>query len=104
MKYVHKRSIIGPVVGKWSVMDRGFGNFYGSVPGQLDAWSRIYMGWLEPVEITPGEYNIAPLGFDSPDAPQAYKIPVSNTEYFLPPYCCTGGGMVWPPLLTSPDF
>jgi len=72
-----------PVVGKWSLMDRGFGNFYGSIPGQLDAWSRIYMGWLEPVDITPGEHTIAPLGFDSPGIPQAFKIPVSDTEYFL---------------------
>ena len=75
-----------PVVGKWSLMDRGFGNFYGSIPGQLDAWSRIYMGWLEPVEITPGEYTIAPLGLNTSDSlsiPEAYKIPVSDTEYFL---------------------
>ena len=72
-----------PVVGKWSLMDRGFGNFYGSIPGQLDAWSRIYMEWLEPIETDPGEYSIAPLGFDAPDKPQAYKIPISDTEYFL---------------------
>lgn len=72
-----------PVVGKWSLMDRGFGNFYGSIPGQLDAWSRIYMGWLEPVEIEPGDYRIAALGFASDTIPEVYKIPINETEYFL---------------------
>ena len=32
------------VVGKWSLLDRGFGNFYGVLPGPVDAWSKTYMG------------------------------------------------------------
>jgi len=72
-----------PVVGKWSLMDRGFGNFYGSIPGQLDVWSRSYMGWIEPEEISPDDYSIAALGFQSDDAPEAYRISIGPEEYFL---------------------
>ncbi len=72
-----------PVVGKWSLMDRGFGNFYGAIPGPVDAWSRSYLGWLQPVEIAPGDYAVAARGFAEPDTAEAYRIPVTPGEYFL---------------------
>ncbi len=78
-----EREAGNPAVGKWSLMDRGFGNFYGSIPGQLDAWSRSYMQWIEPEDIAPGDYSIAALGFEGDDAKEAYKIQISETEYFL---------------------
>lgn len=72
-----------PVVGKWSLMDRGFGNFYGAVPGYLDAWSRSYMGWIDPVEISPGQWTIAGNEFTSPEVPESYLVRISEQEYFL---------------------
>ena len=72
-----------PVVGKWSLMDRGFGNFYGAIPGQLDAWSRSYMGWIEPVDINQGDWTIAAMGFLDYVFSEAYRIPISANEYFL---------------------
>lgn len=71
------------VVGKWSLMDRGFGNFFGAVPGAVDAWSRGYMGWIEPVDILPGEYSVAAFGFPTPDVPEAYRIRIDPNEYFI---------------------
>ncbi len=71
------------VVGKWSLMDRGFGNFYGAIPGWLDAWSRAKMGWLDPVEIEPGDYAIHANGFASDTSAEAYKIRINDHEYYL---------------------
>ncbi|MFC2149952.1 hypothetical protein ACFLQV_00465 [Calditrichota bacterium] len=70
-----------PVVGKWSMMDRGFGNYFGLIPGELDAWSRSYMGWLDPIEVDPGAYTLSTrLNQDHPDA---YKVPINTDEYYL---------------------
>ena len=72
-----------PVVGKWSLMDRGFGNFYGAIPGELDAWSRSYMGWLAPVTATADTLTIRSRVADAPGVPQTVKIPITDREYFL---------------------
>ncbi|MCF7811533.1 T9SS type A sorting domain-containing protein [bacterium] len=74
------------VVGKWSLLDRGFGNFYGVLPGPVDAWSRHYMGWLDPVELLPGDYSISARGFELPglsDTIQTAKVYITQDEYFL---------------------
>ena len=72
------------VVGKWSMMDRGFGNFYGAMPGPMDAWSRSHMGWLTPAELTPGDWSIAGFNFEAPDTViEAGLIRISSREYFL---------------------
>ncbi|NQU05776.1 MAG: hypothetical protein HQ568_06770, partial [Calditrichaeota bacterium] len=74
------------VVGKWSLLDRGFGNFYGVLPGPVDAWSKTYMGWLNPVELTPGNWSISARGFELPglsDTIQAAKVYITQDEYFL---------------------
>ena len=63
------------VVGKWSMLDRGFGNFYGAMPGPMDAWSRSYMGWLTPTELTPGDWSIAGYNFEAPDSVIARVFP-----------------------------
>ncbi len=73
------------VVGKWSLLDRGFGNFYGAIPGPMDAWSRHYMGWLDPAELTPGDSSclINASGFQTPGAIDAGRIRITDQEYFL---------------------
>ncbi len=75
------------VVGKWSLMDRGFGNFYGAIPAELDAWSRIYKRWITPTVLSPGEWTIAARGFAYPDTAtdtiRTGKIVISPTEYYL---------------------
>jgi len=92
----------GVVVGKWSLMDRGFGNFFGAIPGQVDAWSRSYMGWIEPKIIEPSglsdTFYIAALGFGidtlvidslsidsllNDTLAQVYKIPLGAQESFI---------------------
>ncbi len=76
-----------PVVGKWSLMDRAWGNFYGAVPGPVDAWSAAYKGWLTPMEIIePGGYQIASRFRESAELPpisKVYKISITFSEYFI---------------------
>lgn len=45
-------------VGRWSLMGDGLYNkdpsmgIYGSSPAHLDAWSKVYLGWVQPEEIS----------------------------------------------------
>ncbi len=76
-----------PVVGKWSLMDRGFGNFYGALPGPVDVWSASYMGWTTIDEASSGANRIMArfhryLENDIPP-PRALRIPVSGQEEFI---------------------
>ncbi|MFH1450347.1 MAG: M6 family metalloprotease domain-containing protein [archaeon] len=46
------------------------------MPAGLSAWSRVFLGWEEPVEIKRSGSYTFPIG-------KIYKIPITNTEYFL---------------------
>ena len=94
-----------PAVGDWSPLDTGGPGavasaprlelqplsgepadslLVGFVPSRLLAWSRIRLGWLEPVVVTRNDTVrlVAPHVADS-DLPRAVKVPLSATEYFL---------------------
>jgi len=79
-------------VGKWSLMGDGIYNRvgdapYGSSPAQLDAWSKVLLGWVTPVEaasLDPGAVGLGPAETE----PIVYKLPVSSDpaaagQYFL---------------------
>jgi M6 family metalloprotease-like protein len=71
-----------PGIGKWGLMDQGSYNFYGLIPAHPDAWTKIYMGWEEPVVVNSLEQAvIGSAGTHS--APHILKVPISSTEYFL---------------------
>lgn len=69
-------------IGRWGLMDQGSYNFYGLIPAEPCAWTKIYMGWEEPVVITSGE-NVRIGDSKSKSAPHIYKIPITAREYFL---------------------
>lgn len=92
-----------PAIGDWSLMDTGANNqidaarlglqplindptstnLIGFLPSRMIAWSRIQLGWLEPLVITHNDtVEIAASG-NSSDLPQAIRVPISATEYFL---------------------
>ena len=92
-----------PAIGDWSLMDTGANNqidaarldlqplrndpastnLIGFLPSRMIAWSRIQLGWLEPLVITHNDtVEIASSGSAS-DLPQAIRVPISATEYFL---------------------
>lgn len=92
-----------PAIGDWSLMDTGANNqndaarlglqplrndpasttLIGFLPSRLIAWCRMQLGWLEPLVITHNDtVEIAASGSAS-DLPQAIRVPISATEYFL---------------------
>ena len=71
-----------PGIGRWGLMDQGSYNFQGLVPAQPCAWTKIYMGWEEPVVVTSAESLKVGIA-SSTTSPRIYKIPISSKEYFL---------------------
>ncbi len=92
-----------PAIGDWSLMDTGANNqidaarlglqplrndpasttLLGFLPSRMIAWCRMQLGWLEPLVITHNDtVEIAASGSAS-DLPQAIRVPISATEYFL---------------------
>lgn len=72
-------------VGNWCLMGTGVWNASGYVPAQLSAFCRLMLGWEEPVVI---EDDAADLQVDhfldhDPQAKRLYKLPISESEYFL---------------------
>ena len=72
-------------IGNWGLMGTGVWNGNGYVPAQLSAYSRYMLGWETPVLLTQSSLNNPVDHFlnHSPDAIRMYKIPITETEYFL---------------------
>lgn len=72
-------------IGNWGIMGSGAWNANGYTPAQLSAWSRYYLGWENPVEITLDTYNNEIEHFlkGNASSPQLYKIKMSEKEYYL---------------------
>lgn len=65
------------VIGWFGLMDQGSGKLDGLVPAPPCAWSKVFMGWTQPVLIDSFPNNItAPVG-------TIFKIPINSSEYFL---------------------
>jgi M6 family metalloprotease-like protein len=87
-------------VGSWSLMGTGawlgdwsVGAPPGAIPGMLDAFHKVYFGWVEPYVVNIPKESI-PIFVATMDttrfrlhgdstAPLIIKIPISQTEYFL---------------------
>jgi M6 family metalloprotease-like protein len=81
--YVENRSL---GIDNLSLMARGDrnGDPEGTCPAGLDAFSMYLLGWLNPV---PVELNstedILEMNSSAHDSPTVYKVPLSNSEYYL---------------------
>ncbi len=70
-------------VGLWDVMGSGAWNDWGRTPGHPSAWSKVYLGWIDPTVVS----NYVE-GYQLPmmegTRPKVIKLPTSNSnEYFL---------------------
>ena len=76
-----------PGAGGWSLMDTGamsWGNrTRGFVPTHPCIWSKIELGWIEPVIVTSDTTIDIAATHLSTDLPKAVKIPISGNEYLL---------------------
>jgi len=71
-----------PGVGSWALMDAGASNYFGIFPAEPCAWAKVFMGWENPLLLQPRK--TIPVGSRlAQSAPHIYKIPISDTEYFL---------------------
>ena len=69
-------------IGIFGLMDQGSGNFFGLLPAEPCAWSKLFLGWETAVEVSNG----VDLPIAAPRAvtrSRIYKIPISEREYFL---------------------
>ena len=84
-----------PAVGGWSLMDIGANRLghvlvgdqlqplFGFVPPHPMAWSKVELGWIEPLEVV-RDTTVSLLASDrSGDLPKVIKIPIAPNEYFL---------------------
>ena len=71
-----------PGIGRFGLMDQGSGNFFGSIPAQPCAWSKIFLGWEQAIEISSGN-NLPVAAALAHNPHKIYKIPINAKEYFL---------------------
>ncbi len=76
------------VVGYWDLMDNGDGMAFedqhgrvmvGVLPPSISVFSKQWLGWVHPEELVDGTFQVTA----STLAPSAYRITVSDHEYFL---------------------
>lgn len=69
-------------IGVFGLMDQGSGNFFGLLPAQPSAWSKIFLGWENAIDIRNGaDLEISVSQSSNPN--KIYKIPIDSQEYFL---------------------
>lgn len=73
-------------IGRFGLMDgQAFFAYSGLFPPEPSPWEKIYLGWEEPVTITPGNYNItlsANLTASITDT-TILRVPINSSEYYL---------------------
>jgi len=70
-------------IGQWGLMDQGCWNVDGLIPAQPCGWSRVLLGWVEPLVIyNQDNIKVAASALKSGLA-KAVKVPINSREYFL---------------------
>jgi M6 family metalloprotease-like protein len=81
-----------PAIGYWGIMDSGgrigmntaWGYAYGLIPGAPCAWSKEFMGWVDPVVLLDDAEGVEVKGSVlRGDGYRLFKIPMTSDEYFL---------------------
>jgi M6 family metalloprotease-like protein len=71
-------------IGNWCLMAGGGWGGDGASPerpSHMSAWSKYFLGWVNPTEVTA---DLKPATIDdAEDNAEAFKIPISATEYYL---------------------
>lgn len=73
-------------IGRFGLMDgQSIFAYSGLFPPEPSAWEKIFLGWAQPVTVSPGTYNInltAGLAASIADT-VILKVPINSSEYFL---------------------
>lgn len=75
-----------PTIGFYALMATGFFNSVSRIPSYPMGWTRMFLGWEEPLVIADDMNNVllraAELASDG-TTPTLIKVPISSTEYYL---------------------
>ena len=73
-------------IGRFGLMDgQSIFAYNGCFPPEPSAWEKIYLGWADAVEISPGNYNlnlVSKLAATLADT-VILKVPLNSSEYYL---------------------
>ncbi|MCE1165444.1 MAG: T9SS type A sorting domain-containing protein [Bacteroidetes bacterium] len=73
-------------IGRFGLMDgQGIFSYNGIFPPEPSAWEKIFLGWVEPVTISYGEWNLNLKSSSTPEQKDStiYKVLINSKEYFL---------------------
>ncbi len=73
-------------IGRFGLMDgQSIFAYNGLFPPEMSPWEKMYLGWLTPVTISPGDYKIDLTTNEvaSLSDTVVLKVPISSSEYFL---------------------
>src|ERR1035437_4364556 len=73
-------------IGRFGLMDgQSIFSYSGLFLPEPSAWEKIFLGWAQPVTISPGNYNISLTAglAASPVDTVILKVPINSTEYLL---------------------
>ncbi|MDI6738832.1 MAG: FG-GAP-like repeat-containing protein [Candidatus Edwardsbacteria bacterium] len=70
-------------LGEWELMSHGSWNLNAFVPPHLSAWSKCYLGWADPVVLTPGTSVQQSFKWAAKDPGAIVIIPINSHEYYL---------------------
>jgi hypothetical protein len=73
-------------IGRFGLMDgQAIFSYSGLFPPEPSAWEKIFLGWAQPITVSPGTYNIdltAGLAATLADS-VILKVPINSSEYYL---------------------
>ncbi|HEX7880056.1 MAG TPA: M6 family metalloprotease domain-containing protein [Candidatus Eisenbacteria bacterium] len=69
-------------IGSWDLMAAGTWNANGFVPAEFSAWSKVFVGWIDPVVITADQaVTLSAVEIDRRHG--VVKVPLGGDEYLL---------------------
>ncbi len=78
-------------IGSWGVMGLGAWLSNGDVPSHFCAWSKVFLGWVTPREVTADERDFDLSCVENSTLNTIVKIPLTPDEYFLVENRCKTG-------------
>src|SRR3989339_204451 len=73
-------------IGRFGLMDgQSIFGYNGIFPPEPSAWEKIYLGWEQPVTVTPGNFDLTltAQAISSLTDTTIIKVPINSSEYFL---------------------
>ncbi|MFC1717357.1 M6 family metalloprotease domain-containing protein [Candidatus Poribacteria bacterium] len=78
-------------IGSWGIMGLGAWLSNGDVPSHFCAWSKVFVGWVNPKEVTADQQGLDLSCVESSNLNTIVKIPLTPNEYFLVENRCKTG-------------